>query len=105
MSEDQAKQAGFDVAVGSLQMRVLGKAQAMGELPGFFKIVCDKDTGRLLGLHAAGAHASDLVAEGALALAKGATVKELAAVIHAHPTLAEGVWEAARLAESAMARL
>ena len=104
MSEDQAKQAGFDVAVGSLQMRVLGKAQAMGELPGFFKVVCDKATGRLLGLHAAGAHASDLVAEGALALAKGATVKELAAVIHAHPTLAEGVWEAARLAESAMAR-
>ena len=52
----------------TFQMRELGKAQAMGELPGFFKLVAATDSGRLLGAHIAGAHASDLVAEAALAL-------------------------------------
>ncbi|MCH5277880.1 MAG: dihydrolipoyl dehydrogenase [Desulfovibrionaceae bacterium] len=97
LTEAQAKAAGMEVAVAQFQFRELGKAQAMGELPGVFKLVADKATGKLLGAHIAGAHATDLIAEAALALQMGATVKDLAGTIHAHPTLAEGIFEAAHL--------
>lgn len=95
LTEAQAKQKGFDVATSEFQFRELGKAQAMGELPGVFKLVADKASGKLLGAHFAGAHATDLIAECALALQMGATVADIAGTIHAHPTLAEGVMEAA----------
>ncbi len=98
MSEAQAKEAGYDVLCSTVQMRELGKAHAMGELPGFFKLVADKTTKKLLGAHVSGAHASDLIAELALALNMGATLEDVAHTIHAHPTLAEGVLEAALLA-------
>lgn len=97
-SEDQARAEGHSIVTGLVQMRELGKAQAMGELPGFFKIVADADSGRLLGVHLAGAHASDMIAEAALALQKGLTLADIAGTIHAHPTLAEGFFEAARQA-------
>ena len=95
LTEAQAKQKGFDVATSEFQFRELGKAQAMGELPGVFKLVADKASGKLLGAHFAGAHATDLIAECALALQMGAKVADIAGTIHAHPTLAEGVMEAA----------
>lgn len=95
LTEAQAKAQGFDVVTSEFQFRELGKAQAMGELPGVFKLVADKASGRLLGAHFAGAHATDLVSECALALHMGATVSDIARTIHAHPTLAEGVMEAA----------
>lgn len=95
LTEAQAKAEGFDVATSEFQFRELGKAQSMGELPGVFKLVADKTSGRLLGAHLAGAHSTDLIAECALALHMGATVSDIARTIHAHPTLAEGVMEAA----------
>jgi dihydrolipoamide dehydrogenase len=67
----------------------------MGELPGMFKLICEKNSGRILGAHIAGAHATDLIAEAALAMEKGLTASDLAHTIHAHPTLAEGLYEAA----------
>ena len=67
----------------------------MGALAGLFKIVAEEGTGRLLGVHIAGAHASDLIAEATLALRKGCTADELYETIHAHPTLSEGLYEAA----------
>ena len=79
----------------TFQMRELGKAQAMSELPGMFKIVSDGATGKVLGVHIAGAHATHLIAEAGLALRLGASVRDIAATIHAHPTLAEGLYEAA----------
>lgn len=94
MSEAQAKAAGHEVATNTFQFRELGKAQAMGELPGLFKVVCDAKNGKVLGVHIAGAHATDLIAEAALAMEMGATVGDIARTIHAHPTLAEGLWEA-----------
>ncbi len=97
LTEEQAKEKGFDVAVSSFQFRELGKAQAMGQLPGVFKLVADKASGRLLGAHLAGAHATDLIAETTLALQLGASVQDIAHTIHAHPTLAEGVFEAAHM--------
>ncbi len=95
LTEAQAVAAGHEVRVANFQMRELGKAQAMNELPGVFKLVSDAATGRVLGAHIAGAHATDLVAEAALALHMGASVKDIASTIHAHPTLAEGLYEAA----------
>ena len=101
LSEQQARALGLDVRCVTFQMRELGKAQAMGELPGFFKLVAAADSGRLLGAHIVGAHASDLVAEAALGVANGLTLEQVAHTIHAHPTLAEGMYEAALLAQEA----
>ncbi len=95
LTEEQAKETGLRIRTSIVQTRELGKAQAMGELAGFFKIIMEEGTGRLLGAHIAGAHASDLIAEAALALRKGCTAADLAQTIHAHPTLAEGLKEAA----------
>jgi hypothetical protein len=93
----QAKAKGIDVAVAEFQFRELGKAQAMGELPGVFKLIADKADGKLLGAHFAGAHATDLISEAALALQMGASAADIAGTIHAHPTLAEGMMEAAAM--------
>lgn len=95
LTEAQAAAAGHEVRVATFQMRELGKAQAMNELPGMFKLVADAATGKVLGAHIAGAHATDLIAEAALALRMGASVRDIADTIHAHPTLAEGLYEAA----------
>jgi len=58
------------------------------------KIVSDVDTGRILGVHIVGSHATDLIAEGTLAIKSGCSVKDLAATIHAHPTFSEVMQEA-----------
>ena len=95
LAEAEAKAKGIEVRTSIFQFRELGKAQAMGELAGVFKLICDAKTGKLLGAHIAGAHATDLIAEATLAIRMGATAEDLARTIHAHPTLAEGVYEAA----------
>lgn len=95
LTEAQATEQGYAVRTSTFQMRELGKAQAMNELPGMFKLVSDAATGKLLGVHIAGAHATDLIAEAALALRMGASAADVASTIHAHPTLAEGFYEAA----------
>ena len=71
------------------------KARILGEPEGLVKLVCEAGTGRVLGVHLMGAHATDLIAEGALAVQLGATADDLAWTTHAHPTLAEGMLEAA----------
>ena len=95
MSEAEAKAKNIPVRTSLFQMRELGKAQAMGETAGLFKLICEEQSGKILGAHIAGAHASDLVAEAALAMQLGATAADLVNTIHAHPTLAEGLYEAA----------
>ncbi|MEZ0575160.1 dihydrolipoyl dehydrogenase [Halodesulfovibrio aestuarii] len=95
ISEADAIKQGFEVRSQVFQFRELGKAQAMGELPGMFKMICEKESGKILGVHIAGAHATDLIAEAALAIEKGLTAADLAHTIHAHPTLAEGLYEVA----------
>lgn len=91
----QAREQGRKVAIGSFPYRVLGKAHAMNEITGLVKIIADADTDRVLGVHICGAHAADLVHEGALAIRTGMTASRLGSQIHAHPTLAEGIMEAA----------
>ncbi|RPH87058.1 MAG: dihydrolipoyl dehydrogenase, partial [Desulfobacteraceae bacterium] len=72
--------------------------QAMGEIVGQVKIISERKSRQIVGVHIAGPHATDLIAEGALAIRLGATVEDLAQTIHAHPTLAEAVMEAAHQA-------
>jgi dihydrolipoamide dehydrogenase len=95
LTEAAAKEAGCDVTCAKFNYRALGKAAAMNETAGFFKIVADAKTGEVLGVHIMGAHATDLIGEAALALQLECTVEEIAHTIHAHPTLHEGLMECA----------
>ena len=95
LREKQAAEKGIKYKVGRFQFRSLGKAHAMGEIAGLFKIISEEETDKILGAHIIGPHASDLIHEIAVAMEKGLTVKDIAHTIHAHPTLAEGIMEAA----------
>lgn len=95
LREFEAADKGIEVQTGHFQFRGLGKAHAMGEISGFVKVVADKKTDKILGAHIMGAHASDIIHEAALAMRAGLTVKDIAGTIHAHPTLSEGLLEAA----------
>lgn len=95
LSEEQAREQGYEVRAETVLLRTLGKAQVLGELDGFVKIVADAATDRVLGVHIVGAHATDLIAEAGLAVNNGLTVAQVADTIHAHPTLGEGMFEAA----------
>ncbi len=95
LSEAQAKEKGIDVKVGKFPFAALGRAMAVVETDGFFKVVSDKKTHELLGVHIVGAEASDLISEGALALEMHAFLEDIGLTIHPHPTLGEGMMEAA----------
>ncbi len=95
LREHQALARGLKIKTGHFQFMTLGKAHAMGEIAGIIKVIADDDTDKVLGVHIIGPHASDLAHEGALAIKGGMTVKELGEMIHAHPTLSEGLMEAA----------
>ena len=90
-------EAGEGARAAKFPLQGLGRAVAMGETGGFVKIVADSETREVLGVHIVGPHASDVIAEGAIAMALEATVGELAWSVHAHPTLPEGIMEAARV--------
>jgi dihydrolipoamide dehydrogenase len=81
--------------IGRFRYAGLGKAQGVGETTGMFKLIVDAGNGLILGAHIIGAHAADLIHEAALAMQTGTTASTLAGMIHAHPTLAEGLMEAA----------
>ncbi|MBK5281518.1 MAG: FAD-dependent oxidoreductase, partial [Nitrospiraceae bacterium] len=83
------------ITVGRFRYSGLGKAQATGDTTGLFKVIAESPSGKILGVHIVGAHAADLIHEAALAMQVGATVAQVAGMIHAHPTLAEGMMEAA----------
>jgi dihydrolipoamide dehydrogenase len=94
LSETQAIEQGYSVRADSVLFRTLGKAQVIGEIAGEAKIVSEADSGKILGVHIVGPHATDLIAEGALALQLEGNVRDLAETIHAHPTLTEIMMEA-----------
>ena len=83
------------IKVGRFRYAGLGKAQGTGDTTGLFKIVSDAETDDILGAHIMGAHATDVVHELALAMQVRAKMSDVAEMIHAHPTLSEGVMEAA----------
>jgi dihydrolipoamide dehydrogenase len=90
-----AQKAGIDVKVGSFPFRALGRAHAAEEVWGFVKILAEKSTSKVVGFHAVGPRATDLVGEGALAVRYGLTAQQVEETIHAHPTFPEAVAEAA----------
>lgn len=94
LTEKQAHEAGHDVRVGRFPLRASGKALTYGETDGFVKVISEQRFGEVLGLHIVAPHASDLIHEGGLALALEATLDELAATVHGHPTLGEAIHEA-----------
>ncbi len=94
LSETQAKEKGIEVRVGKFPYSALGRAMAVNETEGFFKVVADKKTHELLGVHIVGPEASDLISEGALALEMHAFLEDIGLTIHPHPTLGEGMMEA-----------
>jgi dihydrolipoamide dehydrogenase len=95
LTEAQAEEQGYEVTVGRFPFMANGKALTYGERAGFVKVVSEKKYGQVLGLHIVGPHASDLILEGGLALSMEATLDEIEATIHAHPTLGESIHEAA----------
>jgi dihydrolipoamide dehydrogenase len=100
LTEQEAEKQGIKVKVGVFPFKALGRAMTLGEGGvGFSKVVSDAETGTVLGVHIIGPHASDLIAEGALAVASASHLDDLTLTIHAHPTLAEGIEEAAEQVE------
>ena len=90
LTEKQAREAGFDVKTGKFPFLANSKATILGQHEGFIKVVADAKYGEILGVHAIGPLATEIVAEPVTALNLEATLDDMAAVIHAHPT----VWEA-----------
>jgi dihydrolipoamide dehydrogenase len=101
LTEAQAKARGFDVRVGTFPFGVLGRAKMAQETDGFVKIVSDKKYDELLGVHMIGPRSTELVAEATVALRLESTVEELIRTIHAHPTFAEAIGEAAHATHGA----
>lgn len=91
----QGRKPGTDYSVGKFPFLASGKARAAGNTDGFVKLLSDKKTGELLGVHMVGDHVTELLAEMGLAKRLEATTEEIIATMHAHPTLSEAVHEAA----------
>jgi dihydrolipoamide dehydrogenase len=94
-TEQECRDAGLDVRTGSFPFLANGRARAAGERDGLVKIVADARTDRVLGVHVLGPRASDLIAEGVLAMEFGSSAEDIARTSHAHPTFSEAVREAA----------
>ena len=99
LSEEEAKEKHGDVRVGKFPFTANGRARAMDATEGLVKIVGDAKTDRLLGMHILGARASDMIAEGAVAIEFASSCEDIARSVHAHPTLPEAVKEAALAVE------
>jgi dihydrolipoamide dehydrogenase len=95
LTEAEAKSKGIDAFTGKFPFLASGRALSTRHTDGFVKVVGEKGTNLLLGVHIMGPSASDLIAEAALAIELGATVEDLALTVHPHPTLSEAVMEAA----------
>jgi len=94
-TEQQLKQEGVAYRAGKVPFLANGRALGIGAPEGFVKILADADTDRILGVHIIGANASELIAEGVVAMEFAGAAEDLARICHAHPTLSEAVHEAA----------
>ena len=94
MTEKEAKDAGLETFTGQAFFRGNPRARCQGDQDGLVKVVGDKATGKLVGMHILGPHASEMIGEGVVAIKKHMTIKSLAHTSHAHPTLSEAIMEA-----------
>lgn len=99
LTEKAAKEKGYDIKVGKFPFKAIGKALVFGESDGFVKIIADKKTNDILGIHMIGPHVTDLISEAGLAKVLDATPWELSQSIHPHPALSEIIGEAALAVE------
>ena len=94
-TEEQLKEEGVEYKVGSFPFKALGRARASMDTDGFAKILADKNTDEILGMHIIGAREADLIAEGVVAMEFRASAEDLTRMSHAHPTFSEAIKEAA----------
>lgn len=94
-TEEQLNEEKVDYKTGQFPMRALGRSRASGDIDGFVKILADKQTDEVLGVHMVGARVADLIAEAVVAMEYRASAEDIARMSHAHPTYAEAVKEAA----------
>ncbi|MEG0931696.1 dihydrolipoyl dehydrogenase [Algoriella sp.] len=94
-TEEQLKEEGVEYKVGSFPFKALGRARASMDTDGFAKILADKNTDEVLGVHIIGARAADLIAEGVTAMEFRASAEDISRMSHAHPTFSEAIKEAA----------
>jgi dihydrolipoamide dehydrogenase len=97
LGEDAAREQGMDVRVASFPVGASGRAATLGAREGFTRLVMDAATDRIVGVHIVGPRASELAASGTLAIEMMASAADLAGTIHPHPTLSEGLHEAAEM--------
>ncbi len=95
LTEKEARDLGHEIKVGKFPLRANGKALIEGAEDGFAKVIADKDTDDLLGVHIIGGNATELIAEAAMAMLFEATPWEIAESVHPHPTISEIIAEAA----------
>ena len=94
-TEEELKEAGVEYKTGSFPMRALGRSRASMDLDGFVKILADKQTDEILGVHMIGARAADMIAEAVVAMEFRASAEDVSRMSHAHPTFTEAIKEAA----------
>ncbi len=95
LTEAQARAAGAEIRITQFPFSANPRARMLGETDGLVRLICEAGSGRVLGVHMLGPHATDLIAEAALAVQTGATADDLAWTTHSHPTLPEAMLEAA----------
>jgi len=95
LSEEDAKAAGYDVAVGKMFFAASGRAKSMNQQDGFVKVIAEKGSDVVLGIRMVGPHVSELLGQATLAVENALTVEDITDTIHAHPTLSETILEAA----------
>ncbi|HLA48376.1 MAG TPA: dihydrolipoyl dehydrogenase [Nitrospinota bacterium] len=95
LKENDANEKGIKINTGSFQFRSLGRAHASGEISGMVKVISDANTDKVLGVHIIGAHASEIIHEGVVAIKMGMKSKELEDTMHSHPVYSEGLMEGA----------
>ncbi|MBQ6720749.1 MAG: FAD-dependent oxidoreductase, partial [Clostridia bacterium] len=95
MTEERAKQTGISYTVGKFPMRASGRAMTLYETDGFTKLICEKESGRLLGAEIIGPNATEMICELAYAVRTKGTAEDLHQTIHPHPTVSETIREAA----------
>ncbi len=105
LSEREARDKGYDVRVGKFPLAASGRAMTYGDTDGLVKVVADGKYGELLGVHIIGPSASDMIPEAVLGIRLEATLEDITGTIHAHPTMAESVMEAAWAASGAALHL
>ena len=98
LTEREAEEQGIEVNIGRFPLAALGRARTLGRTDGLVKIIAEPETDLILGVGIVGPLASELIAEGTLAVEMGATLEDIMVTIHPHPTLSEAIMEAAEVA-------